>query len=350
VTDLGKVSREYLRQVVYANLGSKRREVLTGPKFGVDTAVIRVGKGRVVVATADPLSFIPELNAPESAWLSVNLLASDLTTCGFLPQYGIFDFNLPPTMKGSEFAAYWRSFHQECSKLGVAIVGGHTGRYEGCGFTIIGGGVLFATCPEDKYLTSSMAKQGDDLILTKGAAIETTAILTRVFPRSVKRALGQRLFERARSYLRSVSTVKEAMIAASAGAHREGVTAMHDATEGGVLAAALELADASRLGVELKLDSVPISQETEEICRLFRIDPFTSLSEGSLIIACKPDVTRRILSRLRSGGIKSQAIGRLVERERGAYGAGRRGRQKLQYPRFDPYWKAYSRATRKRWD
>ena len=350
MTDLGKVSREYLRQVVYANLGSKRREVLVGPKFGVDTAVIRVGKGRVVVATTDPLSFIPELNAPESAWLSVNLLASDLTTCGFLPQYGIFDFNLPRTMKGSEFAAYWRSFHQECSKLGVAIVGGHTGRYEGCGFTIIGGGVLFATCPEDKYLTSSMAKQGDDLILTKGAAIETTAILTRVFPRSVKRALGQRLFERARSYLRRVSTVKEAMIAASAGTHREGVTAMHDATEGGVLAAALELADASRLGVELKLDSVPISQETEEICRLFRIDPFTSLSEGSLIIACKPDVTKGILSRLRSGGIKSQVIGRLVKRESGAYGAGRLGRRKLQYPRFDPYWKACWRATRKRWD
>jgi hydrogenase expression/formation protein HypE len=350
VTDLGKVSREYLRQVVYANLGSKRREVLVGPKFGVDTAVIRAGKGQVVVATTDPLSFIPELSAPESAWLSVNLLASDLTTCGFLPHYGIFDFNLPPTMRDSEFAAYWRSFHQECSRLGVAIVGGHTGRYEGCGFTIIGGGVLFATCPADKYLTSNMAKRGDNVILTKGAAIESTAILTRVFPQSVKRALGQRLFERARSYLRSVSTVKEALIAASAGTHREGVTAMHDATEGGVLAAVLELAEASRLGVELNLDSVPISQETEEICHLFQIDPLTSLSEGSLIIACKPDATRRILSKLRSGGIKSQVIGQLVKRESGVYGASRQGRRKLQYPRFDPYWKAYSRATRKRWD
>lgn len=350
MTDLGKVSREYLHQVVYANLGSKRREVLVGPKFGVDNAIVRVGKGQVLVATTDPLSFIPELGDRESAWLSMNLLASDLTTSGFLPQYGIFDFNLPPTMRDSDFAGYWRSLHQECSRLGVAIVGGHTGRYEGCGFTIIGGGVLFAACPEDEYLTSTMAEHGDEVVLTKGAAVETTAILTRVFPHTVRSALGQKAFERARSCLRSVTTVKEALIAVSVGIHREGVTAMHDATEGGVLAAVLELASASRLGVELDLDSVPISQETEEVCRLFRIDPFTSLSEGSLIVACKPDATKRILNKLRSGRIESQVVGRLVKRERGAYGIGRRGRQRLRYPKFDPYWKAYWRATRKGWD
>jgi hydrogenase expression/formation protein HypE len=348
--NLGKLSRECMRQLVYANLGSKRREVIVGPKFGVDNAVVRIGHGQVLVVTTDPLSFIPELGGRESAWLSVNLLASDLTTSGFLPQYGIFDFNLPPTMKDSYFAGYWRSFHEECSRLGVAIVGGHTGRYEGCGFTIIGGGVLFAACAEDKFLASTMAKQGDDVILTKGAAIEATAILTRVFPRAVRRALGQRLFERARSYLRNVTTVKEALIAVSVGTHREGVTAMHDATEGGVQAAVMELGNASRLGVELDLDSVPISQETEEVCRLFRIDPFTSLSEGSLIIACKPEKTSKILNAFWSKRIQSQVVGRLVRRELGVHGTSRHGRRRLLYPRLDPYWKAYWEASRKGWD
>jgi hydrogenase expression/formation protein HypE len=350
VPDLGKVSRKYLRQVVYANLGSKRHEVLVGPKFGVDNAVVELGKKQVLIATTDPLSFIPELGGRESAWLSLNLLASDLSTSGFLPQYGIFDFNLSPRMRDSDFAAYWRSFHQECSKLGVMIVGGHTGRYEGCGFTIIGGGVLFAVCPKDRYLTSTMAERGDEVILTKGAAIETTAVLTRVFPQTVKNVLGQRLFEKAWRYLRSVTTVKDALIAVSAGVHREGVTAMHDATEGGVLAAVLELASASGLGVELDFDSVPVSQETEEICRLFRIDPLTSLSEGSLIIASRPNATVRILNELRSKRIESKVVGRLVKRERGAYGRGSRGRVRLRYPKFDPYWKAYWRAVRKGWD
>jgi hydrogenase maturation factor len=347
---LGKVSREYLRKVIYGSLGSKRNEVLLGPQFGVDNAVVRIRKGQVLVATTDPLSFIPELGARDSAWLSVNLLASDLATCGFPPQYGVFDFNLPPTMKNSDFASYWRSFHQECSKLGLAIVGGHTGRYEGCGYTIIGGGVLFAIGSEGKYLASTMAESGDDIILTKGAAVETTAILTRVFPRTVKKVLGPKLFERARSYLRSVSTVKEALIAVSVGIHREGVTAMHDATEGGVMAAVLELATASRLGVELDLDSIPLSQETDEVCRLFRIDPLTSLSEGSLIIACKPEKTSRLLNKLRLERIESEVIGRLTKGTRLAYATDRRGRQKLRYPKSDPYWKAYWSAIRKGWN
>jgi hydrogenase expression/formation protein HypE len=349
VATLGKVSREYLDRVIYHSLGSKRHKVLVGPHFGVDNAVVRIGTGRVLVVTTDPLSFIPELGARESAWLSVNLLASDLTTSGFPPQYGVFDFNLPPTMKDSNFTAYWDSFHRECSRLGLAIVGGHTGRYEGCDYTIIGGGVMFAEGPEDSYLTSSMAHSGDDIILTKGAAVETTAVLAHVFPRTVRKALGSRLFERACRYLHQVTTVQEALTAVTVGVHSRGVTAMHDTTEGGVTAGVLELGSASRLGVEIDLDSIQISQETREICRLFRIDPLTSLSEGSLMISCEPGKTGKLLSKLHSGGIAAGVIGRLTKNAGEAFALGKRGRTLLKYPKFDPYWGAYQKAVKKGW-
>lgn len=328
----------------------KRREIIVGPRFGVDNSVIRISKGTVLVATTDPLSFVPEIGARDSARLSVNLLASDLTTSGFAPQYGIFDFNLPPKMKDSEFGEYWDAFHRECLRLGLTIVGGHTGKYEGCDYTIIGGGVLFAIGPEKNYLTSAMARDGDDVVLTKGAAIETTAILSRVFPRTVRRALGARLFEMSQRYLRKVTTVEDALTAVTVGVHRNGVTAMHDATEGGVIAAVMELVTASGLGLELDLDSIPISEETEEICSLFRIDPLISLSEGSLAIACRPAKTKRLLKRLRSREIGAEKIGNLTSRTRLAYGTNRRGRFRLRYPKSDPYWEAYWKAIRKGWD
>lgn len=349
VKSFGKFGREYLSRVIYSSLGSKRHEVLVGPQFGVDNAIVRIAKGQVLLATADPLSFIPELGAHDSAWLSVNLLASDLTTGGFSPQYGVFDFNLPPTMTDSDFARYWRSFHLECSRLGMAIIGGHTGRYEGCDYTVIGGGVLFAVAPEGRYLTSAMAHSGDDIIITKGAAVETTAVLTRVFPRTVRKALGSLLFERAWNYLTKVSTVKDALTAASIGHGRATVTAMHDATEGGVLTAILELASAARLGVEVSLDSIPISQETEEVCKLFGVDPLTSLSEGSLIVACKPEETTSLLKRLRSKRIRSEVIGRLTKQTGVAVGISKRGRVRLRYPKYDPYWRAYWKAKSKGW-
>ncbi len=346
---LGKVNRNYLDRVIYPRLGAARREIIVGPKFGVDNAVVKVGSGKVLVATTDPLSFIPGLRPRESAWLSVNLLASDLTTSGFAPQYGIFDFNLPPGMRDEEFADYWKGFHAECKRLGMAIVGGHTGRYQGCGYSVIGGGVLYSIGDERRYLTSAMGKNGDDIILTKGVAVETTAILTRAFPRTIRKVLGTRLFEKAWGYLLKVSTVKDALTAASVGVRRDGVTAMHDATEGGVTAAVLELATASGLGAELDLTDISTQEETREICRFFRINPLTSLSEGSLVIASRPDKTSKVLSKLTSAGIRSQLIGRLTSRTPSVYARTKRRRVRMTYPKFDPYWKAYWKGIAKKW-
>jgi hydrogenase maturation factor len=346
---LGKPHREYLAKVIYRQLGAKSRDVIVGPRFGVDNAVVRIGRGKVLVATADPLSFIPALGAPASAWLSVNLLASDLTTSGFPPQYGIFDFNLPPAMSQALFTSYWKHFHDACRKLGLTIIGGHTGRYEGCGYTVIGGGTMFTIGTEDQYLTSGMGQTGDDIILTKGAAIETTAVMARVFPIKVKKAIGSELFEKARAYLYKVSTVMDALTAASLGVHEDGVTAMHDATEGGVIAAVFELAQVSRLGAEILLSEIPVAPETREICRLFHIDPLTSLSEGSLVITCRPERTEKLLGKLRAAEIKASLVGRLTKTQRylGLDSSG--ATQPIHYPRSDPYWKAYWKAVSKRW-
>jgi hydrogenase expression/formation protein HypE len=303
----------------------------------------------VLLATTDPLSFIPGLQPSESAWLSVHLLASDLTTSGYAPQYGIFDFNLPPEMSDQKFAAYWRAFHHECKRLGVAIIGGHTGRYEGCGYSIIGGGVMYSFGHSSRYLTSAMALNKDDIILTKGVAVETTAVLTRAFPRTMRKVIGIRLFEKASRYLLKVSTVKDALTAASVGVHGNGVTAMHDATEGGVTAAVLELATASGLGAELDMTDISTSEETLEICKFFRIDPQTSLSEGTLIIASRPHKTSKVLRELKSEGISSQVIGRLTSKSHAVFAKTKAGRVRLKYPEFDPYWKAYWRGTKKRW-
>ncbi len=346
---LGKVGRPFLEGSVYNRLGAKRPEVSVGPSFGVDTSIVKLGGGKVLVTTTDPMSLIPSIGTRDSAWLSAHLIASDIATSGLTPSYGIFDFNLPPSMTDSVFTSYWRSFHRACKELGLAIIGGHTGRYAGCDYTIIGGGVMMALGMEGRFLTSEMGKVGDDLILTKGAAIETTAVLTRTYPRRVRRALGTRLFERAWQYLRLVSVVKDALTAASVGIHEEGVTAMHDATEGGVTTAALELATASNLGLRLDLERIEVSEETRQVCKLFRINPLTSLSEGSLLISCRPSATSRVVNKLSSKGLDAQPVGELVSRSKGYQSTGKHTTSHLDFPEIDPYWKAFQMASRKGW-
>src|SRR3989449_9279004 len=232
----GKAGERILESIIDRSLGASSSRLIVGPAFGLDNSIVRLSRGRVLVATSDPLSYIPLVGPKASAWLSVHLLASDLTTSGFSPQFGLFDFNLPPTLSDASFAKYWGSFHQECKRQGLSIIGGHTGRYPGIDYTIVGGGVVMAIGPEDHYLTSSMAHNGDDVVLTKGAAIETTAVLTRAFPHRVRKTLGGTLFDKAWNYLYKVSTVADALTSSSIGVRHRGVTAMHDATEGGVTA------------------------------------------------------------------------------------------------------------------
>jgi len=149
--------------------------------------------------------------------------------------------------------------------------------------------------------------------------------------------------------LAGANTVKDSLCAVKAGIHQRGVTAIHDVTEGGALAGVVEMAEASNLGGVIDVESIPVSEETLEICKLFHLDPLTSLGEGSLLIASRPHRTKRVIDILQSIGTKGTVIGQLSSGTRGLFGVSRKGRVRIRYPKRDPYWNAYWRALRKGW-
>lgn len=338
-----------MANVISALTGAKSSTVLLGPTPGVDVSVLQVDRSRVMIVSCDPVSLIPSIGAEASARMSVYEVASDVATSGNAPKYVVVDLNLPPQIPDQTLSRYWRSFSDTCDSLGVTIVGGHTGRFEGCDYSVIGGATLWTICGKSEYVTSQMAQDGDDVILTKSAAYGATAVLTMAFPRTVRKAIGSKLFEKARRYFSHSNTLRDSTTAAKAGIHNNGVTAMHDATEGGVVAALSELASASNLGGMVFLDDIPLSEETRQLCKFFRIDPMTSLGEGSLAIACRPNQTKRIMANLRSNGIPSTMVGKLSSRHRGLRGISGKGQVPIKPPTRDPYWKAYWRAVRKGW-
>jgi hydrogenase expression/formation protein HypE len=344
---IGKFPLDLIEKIVYSRLGAQRSEILVGPGHGRDNAVIRLGSNQVLVVTADPLSMIPALGVQDSAWLSVNLLASDLSTCGFPPQFMIVNLSLPPSMSDNEFEEYWSAFHDECKKLGIAILGGHTGRYVGCDYTIIGGGVMMTLAPENQYLSSNMSKPGDLLIMTKGVAIAATGILARVFPETIEKAYGSAFLKRAQSYFHQFSVIEDALTAASAGLRDEGVTAMHDVTEGGLLGALYEMSEAAKIGLEIELSDVIVREEAKLVCDLFNVDPYSTLSEGTLIISVKSEKAQKVLQALKLKRIKSEVIGKVTDLRDGRWIKRNGVREALKKPSVDPYWEAYWKAYQK---
>lgn len=345
----GKVPREFLDSVVFANLGARRSSVLEGPGHGLDNAVISLGGGKALVVTSDPLSIIPSLGLDESAWLSIHLLASDLTTSGADPEYAMLDLNLPPKMELESISAYVMGLSDECKRLGIAIVGGHTGRYPGSDYTVVGGGMMFSVVGRNSYVTPAMAKPGDMVMMTKGAAIGTTAVLARSFPSTIGEKIGGPLLRKAQSLLHDCSTVEDAKVAATLGL-RDKVTSMHDATEGGVLGGLRELSLACGLPVVVRREAIHVSEESAAVCRLFGLDPLTSVSEGTLLITCKAAAGQELESLLAKQGIGAYVIGE-VGRDRNDAGlwlsSGGSRPEKFEPKGSEDYWNAYHEAVRK---
>ena len=127
---LGKPTSEMMRETVFKFRGRESRKVLVGPHPGVDVSVLEIGREQVMIASSDPISFIPHLGPRDSALMSVNEVASDIATSGIGPLFAMFDLNLPPQFSDVLLRNYWKSIHEACRDLGISIIGGNTGSFE----------------------------------------------------------------------------------------------------------------------------------------------------------------------------------------------------------------------------
>ena len=206
---LGKLSPDAFARLVAPHLGAARSEVAVGPRAGHDAAIVRIGAGRVMAVTTDPLSVIPALGLERSARLACHLVASDLWTTGIPPAYVSVDFNLPPSFSDEAFGSYWRAMSDAWAELGVAVITGHTGRHEGCSEGILGAATLIGVGDEGRYVTPGMARPGDRLILTKGCAIETAAIAAWLCPEQLRARVDEESFAWLRALEAQVSVVAD---------------------------------------------------------------------------------------------------------------------------------------------
>jgi hydrogenase maturation factor len=342
---IGKVSSEIFDEVILPQLGCKHPEILVGPQHGVDVGVVDLGGGQVMVTTTDPIFVVPPYGWERSGWFAVHILASDAATSGIRPRYITMDLNLPLSIDRDGFEALWTVMHRECEKIGMAVLSGHTGRYEGCEYPMIGGATVIGIGPKDRYVTPNMARPGDVVIITKGAAIEAAGLFAVTFPQRVAQRYGEKTAREAEEIFWQMSVVEDALTAAEAGVRENGVTAMHDATECGVWGGLFEVAQASGVGMAIDKEKIIVQDAVRKVCDLFGIDPYSSISEGTLIIACRPHKAKEVIRRLGDKGIKAGMAGEIVEPREGMRIFEKGISTELAHPKVDPFWAAFGKAA-----
>ena len=337
----GKATAELFEQVILRRLGRRDPDVLVGPRHGVDVGVVRVADGVAMALTADPVFIVPAYGWERAAWFAVHILASDAATSGLPLRWMAVDLNLPPEISDADLTSLWDAFHRACDDLGIAVVTGHTARYDGCSWPMVGGAVCMASGPEDRFVTPTMARPGDRIVVTKGAAIEATALFAATFPDRLAAGVGVDVVRAADALFGSMTVVPEATVARGFGLRDAGVTSMHDATEGGVLGGLTEVASASGVGMRIDLAAIPVPPAVRAVCDHVGIDPYISISEGTLLATVVPSRADAYVTALADAGIDAAVVGTVTEPSEGTVLVTPEGERPLVHPGLDPFWGAF---------
>ncbi|MBI2192554.1 MAG: AIR synthase family protein [Planctomycetes bacterium] len=284
--------------------------VLVGPRVGEDATVLDFGE-KLLVAKTDPITFATD----RIGWYAVHVCANDLAVMGARPLWFLAALLLPEgrtdeMLVESIFADLARS----CAELHVALCGGHTEITAGLDRPIVVGHML-GEVPRDRLVTSSGARPGDVLLLTKGLAVEGTAILAREKAEALTPLLPRELIQRASDLLLQpgISVVPEAAALCEVCRPR----AMHDATEGGLATALRELAFASGTGLWIDADRVTILPETRAVCDALRVDAWGLIASGALLAAVRPEDASAAVRAVEARGISCRTIGEVRPPESG---------------------------------
>ncbi|MCU0243254.1 MAG: AIR synthase family protein [Acidobacteria bacterium] len=335
---IGKIDEADFRALIQGRFGRRDPSVLVPPRTGVDAAVIDIGGGRALVVAEDPIFTMPRLPLETFGRFTVHIGASDVAVMGVAPRYMTYTLLLPPETERAEVGRIVESIHVAARGLGIAIVGGHTGFYPGFSAPTIGGIAVFGLARKRDIVTPAGARPGDAVVLTKGPAIETAALLACLREEELLARHPASLVAKAKALTRSITVVADALTAAASG----GVTAMHDATEGGVAGGLYEIASASGVGMEADERLFVYPDEVRMVCEAFAIDPVKAIAEGSLLVTVRPRRVAALLARLKRKRIAASVIGRVVADKRRRTIVRRDGRtEPLAIPEQDPFWPAF---------
>lgn len=298
---IGKLPESVLIRSVLKEVGHRREEVLVGPSVGQDCAVLEAREGEVLVLSSDPITGTTKDIGSHSVYITAN----DLAASGAEPVGIMLTILLTPDTEEADLKNMMRGVEKTCKELNMEIMGGHTEitdvvRQPLISLTGVG------KMKKEELLVTSGVKQGEDLVVTKWIGLEGTSIAAKEREAALLKRFAPAFVETAKQFDQYLSVLPEAKIAKAWGA-----SAMHDITEGGVFGALWEMGSGSGVGLDIDLKSIPIRQETVEVCEALGLNPYILMSSGSMLISAKDG--HGLVRELSKAGIHAAVVGKATQ-------------------------------------
>ena len=295
---IGKVSQTVLKRSILKTLQFQREETIIQPSVEEMCYGIEVKEDEQILSTSAALYG----NEKDLGVFALAQVVNDLATRGaqavgvsvhiMLPPYA-YESRLKTMMEHIERAGSAHAVQILCAKAEVSPAINKAMVY------MNGMGVL----KKGELLQSNMGKADQDIVLLKWIGLEGTFRVMR----EKEEELSKRFVP---TFLNEIQMLEPEIFSEKALflAKDFGVSAMHQITSGGILAALWEFAESSDVGMEVDLKKMSIKQETVEVCEYFHLNPYQLTSAGSVLIAT--DRGEELVSKFAEKGIQARVLGR----------------------------------------
>jgi hydrogenase expression/formation protein HypE len=291
----GRLSAELMRSVflpAFANPVLSRLD---------DQATIQVKDARLAFTTdsfvVKPL-FFP---GGDIGSLAVHGTVNDLAMGGATPLFLSVAFIIEEGLSMDVLRRIVDSLRSAAEQAGVQIVTGDTKVVEkGSGDQLFINTTGIGLVPDGLELSADRARPGDKVLLSGSIGEHGIAILA------------QREGLEFECPVESDSAALHQLVAAMLRVNRgRGIRVLRDPTRGGVSSTLNEIAEQSRVGIQLDEDAIPIREEVRGACEMLGLDPLYVANEGKLIAIVAPEDADTILAAMRADplGRNAQIIG-----------------------------------------
>jgi hydrogenase expression/formation protein HypE len=301
----GKLSAELIRDIF---LPAFENPVLARLD---DQAIVNVNGQRLAMTTdsfvVKPL-FFP---GGDIGSLAVHGTVNDLAMGGATPLFLSAAFIIEEGFSMDELRRVVNSLRQAAEEAGVQVVTGDTkvvekGKGDGLFINTTGIGLV----REGLDLSADRARPGDKVVLSGSIGDHGIAILAQ--------REGLEFETQIQSDSAALHTLVAAMLNLSSNVNRD-IRCMRDPTRGGVSSTLNEIAERSRVGIELEESSLPIHEQVRGACELLGLDPLYVANEGKLIAIVAPESAEAVLQAMRNHplGAEAEIIGTVKKEHAG---------------------------------
>lgn len=306
---IGKVSENVLKRSVFRQIKTKRKEVLSGAVSGGDCAFFTFADGGELMVSCMREAAVAVGTERNAAAVPMEILlqkcVNNLTCGGAEPLAVQITLLLPEDAEEVAIKQLMSEAEDTCKRLSMTIAGGQTRVTKAVNipYAVVTG---YGKVKSGEVHTVKNAKPGQDIVISKWIGLEGTAMLSKVYREKLLERYPAYLVEAAAGFSKYISVLPEAAIA------REfGVSAMHDASEGGIFGALWELAEGAGVGMSVDLKKIPLRQETVEVCEQLNVNPYELLSGGCLLMTAEDG--NGLVEALERQGIPAVVVGKLTD-------------------------------------